>query len=95
MKLLEVGVYPVLQMRKLNTDVNFFVQIMSIEHLSVQGMRLEAEIKAVGSKTASLFPPQSCLEADIKQKGKQIIIVVSAMKESREHSRDIQQEHLL
>ena len=38
-------------------------------------MRLEAEIKAVGSKTASLCPPQSGLEADIKQKGKQIIIV--------------------
>lgn len=54
---------------------------MSIEFLSVLDMWLEAEIKAVESKTASLCPQQSGPEADIQQKVKQIlVIVISAMK---------------
>ena len=31
-------------------------------------MRLETELQAMGSETASLCPPQSGQEADIKQK---------------------------
>lgn len=69
---------------------------MSVERLSVPVMGLEAEIKAVVSKTASLCPHRSGPEADIKQKGQQmIIIVIVQCGKSREHARDTQWEHLL